>query len=607
MADIKNFIDQIKIGETTYDIATKRSIKFTNGGVETEWNGLSDITVAIPSISDLVQSPIVFAGTVDKSGINWSEGYSAPALKGYLLFVTETCTIDSGDSDSDFATVTCEKGDMAIYDGSKWNIVSGENQVKIVGGSAGDIAEKISVEIGSAKDVLVVEGKALTLSLDYADINRHISKTKGEDTKTVDLTKAKVNNQYIKLNATDKSTTIGDEVELKNITGVKDSTVTFSVTDSEDGQLVNSVDFGTYTDGTLPTFKMNDSAVELDIKGDSLTAISDNNNGDFVSSVAMNDVTFIEDGEGKTAVDNITVVDGISESEGDDFLKGMHITVKGENDAEDEVADLTIEYIAPVDGVSATFVTGLTEGTDVVTEVTGGAFTLVDGGADVVTGFGDEISDNSGDVLTDVTVNASSESVLKEAKVENHVLSFEAIKVTSDVSLSHKSKSLTKKGVSHTPINVTKKGLATKGFTTNNIELTFDKGKETVYTPTFKTWKLNTPELTVNKGSYEMGDITASIPANSFVSEMTVGELPSWTGAEVKYASLTGSVKHEMEYGDDIVLNVLTDTSIKLPTYTIVSAESEEEGVTVTVGKAGSLTGSGSVNLSEYIKDITIE
>jgi hypothetical protein len=604
MADIKNYIDQIKIGETTYDIATKRSIKFTNGGVETLWNGLSDITVAIPSISDLVQSPIVFAGTVGKGGINWSEGYSEPALKGYLLFVTETCTIDSGDSDSDFATVTCEKGDMAIYDGSKWNIVSGENQVKIVRGSAGDIAEKISVEIGSAKDVLVVEGKALTLSLDYADINKHISKTEG-DTETVDLTKVKVNEEYIKLSAADKPTTIGEEVELKNIKGIKDSTVSFTVTESEDGQLVKSVDFGTYTDGTLPTFKMNESAVDLDVEVDSLTVVS-SDNGDFVSSVALDAVTFIEDGEGKTAVNSITVVDNISESEGDDFLKGMHITVKGENGVDDEVADLTIEYIVPEDGVGATFVTGLTDGTDVVTEVTGGEFTLVDG-TDVVTGFGAEVNDNTGDVLTDVTVSASSESVLKEAKVENHVLSFDPIDVTSDVSLNYKSKSLTKKGVSHTPINVTKKGLATKGFKTDNIELTFDKGKETVYTPTFKTWKLNTPELTVNKASYEMGDIKASIPANSFVSEMKVGELPSWTGAEIKYASVAGSVKHEIEYDDNIVLNVLTDANINLPTYTIVSAESEEEGVTVKVGKAGALTGSGSVDLSQYIKDITIE
>ena len=336
MADIKNYIDQIKIGETTYDIATKRSIKFTNGGVETLWNGLSDITVAIPSISDLVQSPIVFAGTVGKGGINWSEGYSEPALKGYLLFVTETCTIDSGDSDSDFTTVTCEKGDMAIYDGSKWNIVSGENQVKIVGGIAGDIADgdKINVEIGSAKDVLVVEGKALTLSLDYADINSHVSKTEG-DAETVDLTKVKVNEEYIKLSATDKSTTIGEEVELKNIKGIKDSTVSFTVTESEDGQLVKSVDFGTYTDGALPTFKMNESAVDLDVEGDSLTVVS-SNDGDFVSSVALDDVTFIEDGEGKTAVNSITVVDSISESEGDDFLKGMHITVKGKEDVADE-------------------------------------------------------------------------------------------------------------------------------------------------------------------------------------------------------------------------------------------------------------------------------
>jgi hypothetical protein len=123
----KNWISQIKASDgVTYDIATHHSIKFVdgNGGDVTEWSGLTDLEVVIPSIQDIVQTPIEFAGTVDKSGnITWVNGHSKEEA-GSLVFITEDCT---------FAEKVCEAGDMAIYDGTTWRVISGENQVSIVG------------------------------------------------------------------------------------------------------------------------------------------------------------------------------------------------------------------------------------------------------------------------------------------------------------------------------------------------------------------------------------------------------------------------------------------------------------------------------------------
>ena len=63
----ENWISQINAGNVTYDIATHHSITFKDGKGDTtgvEWNGLSDLEIVIPSITDIVQSPIEFAGTV---------------------------------------------------------------------------------------------------------------------------------------------------------------------------------------------------------------------------------------------------------------------------------------------------------------------------------------------------------------------------------------------------------------------------------------------------------------------------------------------------------------------------------------------------------------
>lgn len=189
-AAVTNWISQINAGGTTYDIATHHSIKFVEGGEETTWNGLTDLTVVIPTIQDIVQTPIEFAGTVGADGVvAWNATHTDGPKTGYLVFVTADCT---------FGDLACEAGDMAIYDGAKWNIVSGENQVKIVAGTAEGVTEnnRTTIAVGAAKDVLVVEGKALALTLDYADINAHLTTGDVEDVK---FTNATVGDAYVKL------------------------------------------------------------------------------------------------------------------------------------------------------------------------------------------------------------------------------------------------------------------------------------------------------------------------------------------------------------------------------------------------------------------------
>ena len=154
----QNYIKQIAAGGQTYDIAVARGLTFKTGSSSQSWDGTSAVEVKIPTLSDLVANPIVFAGTVDSTGtITWIDGYSS-AVKGYLVYIKADCT---------FEKQACEAGDMAVYDGTAWNVISGENQVTIKNATPTDTAaNKTEVELSvTAKTVLDVEGKELVLKL----------------------------------------------------------------------------------------------------------------------------------------------------------------------------------------------------------------------------------------------------------------------------------------------------------------------------------------------------------------------------------------------------------------------------------------------------------
>lgn len=592
-AAVTNWISQINAGGTVYDIATHHGITFRdgNGGSTTTWNGLTDIEVVIPSITDIVQTPIEFAGTVGANGvITWNAGHTDGPKDGYLVFVTVDCT---------FADLACEAGDMAVYANGKWNIVSGENQVTIVSATDKNITDdnRTVVAVGAAKDVLVVEGKALSLTLDYAEIMTHTTVSKG-DVVDVVFKDMIVGDAYVQLTQEkDTTLTVGTDVNIDVPTKLKDGTVTFN-----NKTVIKDVNFGTFTQGTLPEFTPN-SDKKLDIAGGTLTPTSGLQTGDFVDSVSLGDVTFVpaDDSDGN----KIKMLTGIVAGQGAEFLKGFHVTA-----AEGETSNFTVMgYVAPTKGDNTVFVEGLAGGLTPVTSITAGDFKLVTG-TDLATGFGTEAA--SGDVLSSVEVTPSSASVLNNATVTDHVLSFGSINVTSGVSVERKYKSLTKTGFEYTAPKATNTNFVTSGFTrTADINYTFDTGKETTYTPSEAMWKLDTPDLVITKGGYTINhtNMKATVPANSFVASATQGTLPTWEGYKATPVDLTASVATDLDVKSETIHTLVADvTTIPIPgKYHLGSATAAGDD-TVLVGKAGELADvNATVNLKDYVIDVKIQ
>ena len=593
------WISQINAGGKVYDIATHHNITFRdgNGGATTVWNGLTDIEVVIPTIKDIVQSPIEFAGTVDKNGnISWNTGFGTTPKQGNLLFVTEDCTFKV--SSTDTTGIACEAGDMAIYDGTKWNVVSGENQVEIVTTSGTTSGNKTTIALGEAKDVLTIEGKTLTLALDYKDLNdNHLDVEYGEEI-YVNFEEATVGSKYIKLEQNQGTNlTISKDTIIKEATELKDGTVTFNET-----SLVNKVELPTLNAGKFPVYSKN-SEKSLSVSGGSLTA---NTTGtDFVRNVTFGDVTFDIADSGDT--NKITAVTNITSGEGSEFLNGIHITGEG------ETADLTITgHITPTKGMNTVFVEGLKDNsTTVVTSLTEGSFKLIDG-SDIATGFGAE-STSSGDVISSINVTTTNNaSVLNEAKVENHVLSFGTTNVANGVNVEKKYKSLQKKGFEYKSATATTSEFVTSGFkSADDVKLTFGKAKETTYSFDTTSWKLVTPELGVDKGSYTINHTTmkATLPNGLFFSDISdAGTLPSFSNAgSVGKCTLTGSVDKKLTIVDKTIAEVKEDAkTITLPgAYSLVDGS---QGDGVEVGKAGSILDSigATVDLQSYVTNVTI-
>lgn len=584
-----NWISQINAGGTTYDIATHHSIVFKDGSNDktgTTWNGLTDLEVIIPSITDIVQTPIEFAGTVGADGVvSYNDTHKDGPKEGYLVFVTADCT---------FGGLACEAGDMAIYADGEWNIVSGENQVKIVGATQADITEanRTVVKVGAAKDVLVVEGKALALTLDYADLNdNHVQIEKG-DKVGVDFANITVGDAYVKLSqATGTKVTVGEDVKFNRATALKDGKVSINL-----DKVVTEVSFGELNPGSFPTVTKN-GVTSFDVTGGSVVAGTGN---DYVSSVTVNPVTF--DKANADDQNKITVLTSLTAGTGTEFFSGIDTTKEG------ETADLTIKgYAVPEDGMNTKFVKGLEDGLTPVTSITAGDFKLIDG-SDLVTGLEGGVTG----VVTAVTATANNDtSVLKTAKVENHVLSFDPVNVASGVTVTPTITNFTKTGFQYTAPIATNTDFVTSGFTNvADTKYTFGRTKETTYSATPEMWKLNTPELTVNKGAYTLDrtGMKVTIGADLFATGLTGGELPSLGTSNATKSDITATVGTELNFAEQTVHAVAAAASeITLPgAYTLSSADAAGDN-TVLVGKAGEVAAKeASVNLAGYITDVKV-
>lgn len=586
----ENWISQINAGNVTYDIATHHSITFKDGKGDTtgiEWNGLSDLEIVIPSITDIVQSPIEFAGTVAGGKVEWNATHTDGPKTGYLVFVTENC---------EFEGHACEAGDMAIYDGAKWNIVSGENQVKIVGATDSTITDgnRTVVKVGAAKDVLVVEGKALSLTLDYADLNdNHLATSSGEVTSVVFDTMT-VGSVGIKLNkADDVENTIGEEKTIQNATALKDGKVTLQNATG----LINGITWGTFDAGTQTTSQGN-SEQNLVVTGGDLDLTSKQATGDFVDSVKINAVEFADATLGEAG--SIHMVTDIVEGKGQSFVNGIALTKEG------ETADLTIKGYMTTEKAGVKFVEKLEGDLTPVTSITDGNFELVDGTA-LATGFTTELT--TGDVVSRVSVNYNNNtSVLNNASVENHVLSFGSTNVTSNVSYDCGYKSLNKTGFKYTAPVATNTAFVTSGFTNvEDVKYTFGKAQETTYSTTTADRKLYTPELTVTYGGYGFNDsgMKANVPTNTFIASVTPGTLPSLSESEFTTTEVTGTVSTELSV-TPFVFNALKANTLNTPgAYTLATVAADAGDIVV--GKEGALAANvATVDLSSYLTGVAI-
>jgi hypothetical protein len=587
---VTNWISQINAGGTVYDIATHHNIIFKDGSsdtVGTKWNGLSDLEVVIPSIKDIVQSPIEFAGTVGSNGqVTWNASHTDGPKEGYLVFVTADCT---------FADLACEAGDMAIYDGTKWNVVSGENQVNLCGNADSNDPNKYTVAIGAAKDVLTVEGKTLALTLDYADLNTHLNVEKENIDVDVAFGDLKVGEKYVKLTkGADQSVTIGEKKTIREATGLTNGTVT--LTNAKD--LVTGIKFGEFNAGTLPSFTPN-SDKTLNVSGGSL------NYGDgshFVKSVSLGNISLVDADASDTS--KITALTGITSGAGAEFLNGVHATLAN------ETADITIAGYATPTKSNVEFVEGIKGNINPVTAVTGGEFKLK-AGNDLATGFTTESS--SGEVISSIEVKpVSNASVLNTATVTDHVLSFGTTDVVSDITVDKKYKSLTKTGFEQTKLEVTTTEFVKSGFTNvEDVKYTFDRGNETVYSPVSGSWKISADALNVETGSYTFNSnsLSTTIPAGWFVASATEGTLPSLGKSEItKTVTITGTVDTTLSY-ENVDINVLKSNDITVSgEYTLGDATTAGDN-TVLVGAAGDLAtvGDATVTIKNFITNVEIE
>ena len=665
--ETSNYISRINAGGTVYDIATNHGITFKNGMTDTGtvWNGITDLEVIIPTVTDLVKTPIQFAGTVGEDGtITYREGVNETPEAGYLVFITADCT---------FNEIACEAGDMAVYDGKKWNVVTGENQVSIVGVGSDNAANVVLT--ASAKDVLTVEGKTLKLSVDYTGVEDVLTITKNGDAVKLNAAdgKTKVAAKYIKLTKSDDVTkTIGKNESANIPTALKSGEVTINEKVLVKGDFV-------FDTGTLPTLKKNKTAVVASVNSTLAVGkenVADGTEGAYVTSIdgAIKSVSLVASDTAADAA--LTFVKSITAKEDVKFVNGIHVAASTEET--DGEGDIVIPGKTSLKDDKKTFVTGLGDEGDegaLVSKIIVGDVTVGEG-TDIVTGLVAAKEDASGEVITNVTVgtavqdtavqwfysgldeakttdfdvvssvsvgavslvadtaNSFANDVLATAKVDNHILSFGTVKASSPVKVQQapstiNGKSFTKSGVKLSGFAVASADLAKGGISqaestikyknvvTGDAELTytddvkyyFDKAKDSTFEATTGYAKFNTVNATISKNTPVLtGGVTASIPTNKVVVDFdSAGTLPFFNVGNAS-GTLTGSVGTALTTKTKTWIGLESADITVAGTYTLgESTENTEDAIEV--AKAGSydLTGAHcDIDAKTFVTGVTV-
>lgn len=611
---VNNYIHQIDLGDKgLYDIATHHSIKFYNGQQDTTgvaWNGITDLEVVIPTISDLITDPIKFVGT----------SIPSPAKKGDLVFFTSNGTVDG---------VAYESGDMAIYDGSKWNVVSGEDQVEILEGTSKGGVKKNVILSATAKSVLFVEGKELTLSIPVDLLKNNFGVSKNAET-TLNLkegAKAVVNEAYITLTytAANEDTKIGKNSSIDVPTALTSGVVTFDGTGVT--PLLASDVNRAWTAGT--DGKHTKEAVEFSISGDVTLNPTDGN--DFVTGWTPSTDSFVKNAikgaslkvlkanekqESETvATQPVLVANPTFNNDTTQFATGVTTT--------DSNADFTIPGAVGVKAAdSKADVNGVV--TDVTLPQLGDAseFTnanIVDATAD--TGF-----------LTSIgtpTVTINNANVMASATVNNHVLSFKTNTVSASYNAgtpTYKKAQYKKTVISNTP-SVSYGSIETaagQGYKLSKqaVNATFNAG-EIKYIGVDVTALEESDKasayigLTATKGKYTAAIADGSkgnIEAGAVVTNVTDAKVPT-LGTISATGTLTGSVNTTLTKEAQTV-GVFDgtwgngDVKLNIGSYAIANADNEDDARTAgsyaKAGKQGDaqVTGSITIAADSFVTDV---
>ena len=614
-----NYIKQINDGTTTHDIAVQNGIKFFNGVTEIDWDGKQAVEVVIPTLADIVANPVVLKGVINKAG-----DIPTNPQPGYLVYIGTTGSYFN-------PAVACEAGDMAVYYDGKWNVISGENQIQLAGTT--DASGNHSVVLSeTAAKVIEVEGKDLSLSVNYADILGKIT-ADGNGEKTIALKNGKtvISGKYLTLSSTPgegKDITTSVSIELP--TALKSGAVTIP-------NKVLVKDNFTFTSGSFPTIKKNDAAITVNASHKMTIAAS--GSGDFVTGVEAIKSAKLVDGDSST--NDIAYVAALSAVSGKSFVSGIH--AHGAADA-DKTPDFTVPGVVTADASVNTFVTGVEDSTSgLVSSITVGKVTgdfvtgLTNGGTSVLTSvsFGDAIEDSTrswfvtgleGDAAAvtavdfgEVVVTPQTSSAIVSASVNNHVLSFNTgnFMTSATAALSGTgvtTKAFTKGGVklsgfekasdtlktgsvSQAETTISYKSLKTGAVTLSQgvTGFHFDKEESDAYSPIMGYKKVEVVAASTTKSGAVLQNtaITANIPAEQVVVGLNAGTLPSLTIA-TPTGTLSGTVSTELTKVSKDWLAVDPDKKMiaGATTWSLVESSDAAEG-SIGFAKAGTYDVSG--------------
>lgn len=620
-----NYIKQIFDGSVTHDIAVEKGITFYNGGKDNAtaftWDGTQKLEVVIPTLGDIVANPVVLKGVINKAEDVPSDNV---ASNGDLYYIGTTGKYFT-------PAVACEAGDMAIYYNGSWNVIQGENQIQLVG-TPDDSGNHSVVLSETAAKVIEVEGKDLSLSVNYADILGKIT-ADGNAEKTISLKEGKtvIPGKYLTL-----SSVAGESKDITTSVGIDLPTALKSGDVTIPNKVLLSKDF-TFESGSFPTIKKNDAPITVNATHNMTIAAS--GSGDFVTGVDAIKSAKLVDGDSST--NDITYVAALSAVTGKSFVSGIH--AHGAADA-DKTPDFTVPGVVTADASVNTFVTGVEDSTSgLVSSITVGAVTgdfvtgLTNGGTSVLTSvsFGDAIEDSTrswfvtgladnaeavtGVTFGEVVVTPQTSDAFVSASVNNHVLSFNTGKFMTSATASLSgtkvtTKAFTKGGVKLTGFEKASDTLKTgsvsqanttisyKSLTTGAVTLSqgttgfhFDKAESAAYSPIMGYKKVEVVAASTTKSGAVLQNtaITATIPAEQVVVGLNAGTLPSLTIA-APTGTLSGTVGTELTTVSKDWLAVASDKKMiaGATTWSLVESSDAAEG-SIGFAKAGTYDVSG--------------